>query len=96
MCGSGDDRLLWEQDYVGSSPTTPTKIYHLSYMNTTVFVLLMLFGGTTTQSGMMVVQQEFNSFESCEAARIHIVSSVFNDYSSSYSMRLRAQGCFKK
>lgn len=61
-------------------------------MNSTVFVLLMIWGGNTNQSGIAIVQQEFISMESCEAARKVLEKANGNGL----GMRLRAQGCFKK
>ena len=58
----------------------------------TVFVLIMLWGGNTNQSGIGVVQQEFNSWEACEYARIHLSSHT----DTFGGMKLRSQGCFKK
>lgn len=58
----------------------------------TLYILIMLWGGTTTQSGIAVVQQEFYSFEACETARKTLEKAHY----TSYGMNLRAQGCFKK
>ncbi len=56
----------------------------------TVFILLMLWGGYSSQSGIAVVQQEFSSLETCEAARRTL------ERAHQGAMQLRAQGCFKK
>lgn len=61
-------------------------------MNTTIFVLLMLWGGETYQSGIGVVQQEFNSKESCDAARLVLEKA----HVRGSGMTLKAQGCFRK
>jgi hypothetical protein len=61
-------------------------------MKEVVFVLMMLWGGESSQSGLAVVQQEFSSFESCEAARKVLEQA----HGRGYGMRLKAQGCFKK
>lgn len=59
-------------------------------MNTTIFVLIMIFGGSTSKSGFAVITQEFNSFETCEKARIHLEKSQTD------TNLLRSQGCHKK
>lgn len=66
----------------------------------TVYVLIMLFGGSTSQSGMMNIQQEFNSYENCEIARKHILKvhpiDSNGDYKKYHSIYVQSQGCFKK
>ena len=61
-------------------------------MDSTIFVLLMLWDGGLSRGGVAVVQQEFNSRESCEAARVHLLKA----HESTIGPRLEAQGCFKK
>jgi hypothetical protein len=56
----------------------------------TVFVLIMIFGGAS-QSGFAVVQQEFNSLETCEAARASLATAHDRMYAG-----LKAHGCFRK
>lgn len=63
-------------------------------MNSTVFVLIMIFGGSTSQSGYATVQQEFTSFERCEAARKALAARHGTDLAGNFT--LRAQGCFQK
>lgn len=38
-------------------------------MKETIFVLIMVFGGASTQSGLSTITAEFSSFANCEAAR---------------------------
>jgi len=57
---------------------------------TTVYVLIMLWGASTSQSGMMQVTQEFNGKEKCEAAMNHLAKGASN------YMVLRSRGCFPK
>lgn len=59
----------------------------------TLWVLLMLFGGVSSQSGIGVVQQEFTSWEACEAARKAMAAAHDDPHTA---MKVRAQGCFKK
>jgi hypothetical protein len=59
-------------------------------MSTTIFVLIMIFGGSPPQSGFAVITQEFNSFETCEQARKHLEKSQ-----TSVNV-IRSQGCHKK
>lgn len=67
-----------------------SKLFFLEFkMNTTIFVLLMIL--STYKGGVNVVQQEFNSLENCEAARIVLQKAHNGD-----SLVVRAQGCFKK
>ena len=60
-------------------------------MNTGIFVLILLFGGTTSQSGISSVTQEFNSSSSCEAAKNAMITGAGDMY-----LRVRVAGCFKK
>ena len=60
----------------------------------TVYVLLMIFGGSTSQSGYATVQQEFTSQERCETARKELASKHATD--SGRNFTLRVQGCFLK
>lgn len=56
----------------------------------TIYVLIMLWYTGVQQGGITTVQQEFNSFESCEAARLFLAKQT------AYNVSLHAQGCFKK
>lgn len=58
-----------------------------------IFVLIMIFGGSTGQSGLATLTQEFSSQATCEAARKTILAEAMkkDDY-----MRMRFQGCFAK
>lgn len=56
----------------------------------TIYVLIMLWYTGLYNGGITTVQQEFNSFESCEAARSFLAKHTANHVS------LHAQGCFKK
>jgi hypothetical protein len=56
----------------------------------TVYVLIMIFGGSTSQSGYATVQQEFSTPERCEAARKALAERHGGNFT------LRAQGCFQK
>jgi hypothetical protein len=60
-------------------------------MTNGIFVLLMLWGTSSSNGGLAVVQQEFSSREKCEAAR-EVLIKAHNGSSSV----LRAQGCFQK
>jgi hypothetical protein len=63
----------------------------------TTYVLIMLFGGWTSQSGMTTLTQEFHNFETCEIARKHIEMSVKETSPQQWNyMPLRSTGCFKK
>lgn len=57
------------------------------------FVLIMVFGGATSQSGIATVTQEFSSFEACENARLYIAQSIKRGGSEAV---IRSQGCFKR
>jgi len=61
--------------------------------NVIVYVLIMIFSGSTHHSGVTAMNQEFSSWETCEAARIYTLNSVtkFN-----VDVKVRSQGCFKK
>lgn len=63
-------------------------------MTTNIFVLLMIWQSGTQHGGISVVQQEFNSFKTCEVARIALVKSHNIKYPN--VQILTAQGCFKK
>ena len=60
-------------------------------MISTVYVLIMIFGANTSQSGIAVVQQEFTTYELCRDARL-VIAKAHDDR----SMPLRSQGCYKK
>lgn len=66
-------------------------------MTTTVFVLLMLWSTGDYRGGLAVVQQEFNSHEACEIARVELAKAHNGGGGGSGSGRvLAAQGCFRK
>lgn len=56
----------------------------------TIYVLIMIWGGSTSQSGLAIVQQEFDTYERCEIARKYLVGN------NTRPSLLRSQGCFKK
>jgi hypothetical protein len=56
-----------------------------------IYVLLMVWSTSASNGGVGIVQQEFNSRETCEIARAAMANAH-----TSYSSVLRAQGCFKK
>ena len=60
-------------------------------MDTSIFVLIMLFATGDYRGGLTTVQQEFSTVERCEAARMQLEKAHNGQY-----MVLRAQGCFKK
>jgi hypothetical protein len=64
----------------------------------TVYVLIMLWGGTWGDSGIAVVQQEFDSLQRCEYAMQELAKAHKSAGSggSAGNMKLKAQGCFKK
>jgi len=55
-----------------------------------VFILLMVLGGNTSQSGLAVVKTEFSSFEKCEIARRHLETVMER------GTPIKAMGCFAK
>jgi len=57
-----------------------------------IFILIIVLGATTNQSGVAVIQQEFGSFDKCEDARKFLVA----DLNASWFARVRSNGCFKK
>jgi hypothetical protein len=59
----------------------------------TIFVLLMIFSPDDHRGGGVVIQQEFSSYENCQAARKHMAAAHKGTYGL---FVLRAQGCFKK
>lgn len=69
-------------------------------MTSTIYILIMLWAGASHNSGMTVLQQEFNSLEACEIARKHLEKShrsVDGTYNNSDGrITVRTQGCFKK
>lgn len=58
---------------------------------TTVYVLLMVWSSVKSNGGIAVMQQEFNSQQSCETARAAMATAH-----NGYTRVLSAQGCFKK
>lgn len=59
-----------------------------------LFVLIMVLGGYSSESGISVVLHEFSSREKCEAARLHIVKNLA---SRKYKIiEIQSQGCFEK
>lgn len=56
-----------------------------------LYVLIMIFSTSSYRGGMTVVQHEFNSLETCEAARAALAKAHTGD-----TAVLRAQGCFLK
>lgn len=61
-----------------------------------IYVLIIILGGYTTQSGYSTVVAEFNTFEACEAARKHIISSALPPETRDRIPQLRAHGCHAK
>jgi hypothetical protein len=60
-------------------------------MNTTIFVLLMIWSTSASYGGIAVVQQEFSSREACEAVRAELAKAH-----NGTTRVLGVQGCFKK
>jgi len=56
------------------------------------YVLLMVFASASSSGGMAVVQQEFNNFQSCETARIHLSKT----HNAGFAVLLKSHGCFAK
>lgn len=61
-------------------------------MATAAFVLLMLWGGNSSQSGIAVVQQEFSTYENCETARAALAKA----HDRTGGLSLRSHGCYRK
>ena len=57
-----------------------------------VWILLVVFDGLSSQSGMATIQQEFTSRAACEHARTYMVTTL----STHSNTPVRAQGCFPK
>lgn len=55
------------------------------------YVLIMIIGGYSDQSGFSTIQQEFTTREKCEVARTEIASKVV-----SLTTPIKFQGCFQK
>ncbi len=51
---------------------------------TTVYVLILTIVGSTSQSGMAISMQEFNSYETCMAARAEWLKQYPRDHSGKY------------
>lgn len=64
------------------------------------FILIVILGGYTSQSGYAVVVAEFFTREACEAARAHIVASAVPKSQGGNSgdavAQLRSHGCYSK
>lgn len=60
----------------------------------TPYILILIFGAATSQSGITTVTAEFNSHSACAAAAKIIVEQVAK--SSSLPPPLRAQACVPK
>jgi hypothetical protein len=58
----------------------------------TVYILIMLWGGNTSNSGLMNITQEFYTLEKCEAARAILEKA----HKQTYGMVLVSQGCHPK
>jgi hypothetical protein len=56
------------------------------------YVLLMVFASISSSGGMVVVKQEFNNFQACETARIHL-SKI---HQVGPAVLLKSHGCFAK
>ncbi len=67
-------------------------------MNTSIFVLMMIIGGSTPQSGLATISQEFTSFENCEKARIEMEKSYPKDTGSTFNQNVlvRVSKCLPK
>ncbi len=61
-----------------------------------IYVLIIILGGYSSQSGYSTVVAEFNTFEACEATRKSIVSSVFPPETRDRIPQLRTHGCHAK
>jgi len=63
-------------------------------MNTiAVYVLIMVLGGSTSQSGYTTIQQEFNSPQACQEAERNIIEQLAHGYGA---MHVHTYGCYKK
>lgn len=62
-------------------------------MIATYVLIIVIVSGDYSKTNATVINQEFNSFETCEAARIHTFNSMDK---SVYSSKVKSQGCFKK
>lgn len=56
-----------------------------------MYVLIMVIG-LAGRGGGIVIQQEFTSFQKCEAARVLIVKNK----AGTYETPIRSQGCYAK
>lgn len=67
-------------------------------MNTAIFVLMMIIGGSTSQSGVATISQEFTSFENCEKARIEMEKSYPRATGSAFNhdVMVRVSKCLPK
>lgn len=61
------------------------------------FILIVVLGGSTNQSGYTTVNAEFKTFDACEYARKHIVTDALSrDRSYGLSTPVITHGCFAK
>ena len=58
----------------------------------TIFILIMVLGGTTTQSGLTTINVEFSTQKACENARLAIEKT----HSFDKNVPIKIQGCFSK
>lgn len=61
-----------------------------------IYVLIIILGGYTAQSGYSTVVAEFNTVEACEAARKHIAASALPTSALDRAPELRSHGCHAK
>lgn len=61
-----------------------------------IYVLIIIIGGYSGQSGYATVVSEFNTLDACEAAKKQVVASVQPSPTIFDVARVRAQGCHPK
>lgn len=60
-----------------------------------IYILIIILGGLTTQSGYSTVVAGFNTLDACEAARKHIISSSIQA-ADTRNPAIRSHGCHAK
>lgn len=57
-----------------------------------IFILIMVVGGTSSQSGLTAISAEFNNQDACNRAR----TALEKMHSTDKNVPVRMQGCFAK